>query len=100
MCLCVCPPAGGTISLAAACGGHLVVACGSSLTCFSISCCQGTLEVTATTDLQQQASALGMFTLQGVMGAPAGVFRELGSLLGCKIPDPGRCNRGPTSLVP
>lgn len=75
--VCACASAAGsgvatTISLAALCGSHLVVACGSHLTCLVLDCCQGTLTVAATAQLEQQASALNLFRLQGTAGVSQG----------------------------
>ncbi|WIA13448.1 hypothetical protein OEZ85_007028 [Tetradesmus obliquus] len=58
-------PPGAAISLAAACGSHVVLACGSSVTCLSISCCSGQLQQVAACELQQQASALALLRLTG-----------------------------------
>lgn len=72
--------AGAAISLAAACGSHVVVACGSSLTCLSVSCCSGALQQVAGCELRQQASALALLSLTGEPAAggkrPAGRLGE------------------------
>jgi hypothetical protein len=57
--------AGAGISLAAACGSHVVVACGSSLSCLAISCCSGALQQVGGCELQQQASALALLRMSG-----------------------------------
>jgi hypothetical protein len=62
---------GGPVSLASACGSQLVLACGSSLTCLAVDCCSGSLALTATAELQQQASALAVFKLQGGLSCSA-----------------------------
>lgn len=53
------------ISLAAASGSRLVVACGDSITAFNVNCCTGALVVIGVRQLQQQASALALLTLTG-----------------------------------
>lgn len=63
------PPRGATIALAAtaaaAAGSEMALACGSLLLCLRISRCDGAISVAGTTELQQQASALGLLRLSG-----------------------------------